>query len=161
VAQQPPVGQGLLIIEASRSHSDTPHSVGILWTGDQPDAETWQQITLSRDTHPCPGRIRTRNPSKPAAADPRLRPRGHWDRLVWVTARIYNVLPSTYKSEFHPVRNLSVLVTGRYRLVRNDAVSVPTIVYRFHLMPQAKFHFISNTSACIYHVRRIWRHCLI
>jgi hypothetical protein len=41
MAQQPLVGQGLIIIiEASRSHSDTPHSVGLLWTSDQPDAET-------------------------------------------------------------------------------------------------------------------------
>jgi hypothetical protein len=32
ITQQPPVGQGLLIIEASRSHSDTPQSVGLLWT---------------------------------------------------------------------------------------------------------------------------------
>jgi hypothetical protein len=39
VAQQPLVGQGLLIIEASRSHSDTPHLVGLLWMSDQPDAE--------------------------------------------------------------------------------------------------------------------------
>jgi len=39
MAQQPLVGQGLLIIEVSRSHSDTPHSVGLLWTSDQPDAE--------------------------------------------------------------------------------------------------------------------------
>jgi len=31
----PPVGQGLLNIEASRSHSDTPQSVGVLWMGDQ------------------------------------------------------------------------------------------------------------------------------
>jgi len=30
------VGQGLLIMEASLSHSDTPHSVGLLWTRDQP-----------------------------------------------------------------------------------------------------------------------------
>jgi hypothetical protein len=30
----------LLIIEASRSFSDTPQSVGLLWTSDQPDAET-------------------------------------------------------------------------------------------------------------------------
>jgi len=30
MAQQPSVGKGLLIIEASRSHSDTPHSVGLL-----------------------------------------------------------------------------------------------------------------------------------
>jgi hypothetical protein len=29
----------------------------------------------------APGGIRTRHPSKPAAAEPRLRPRGHWDRL--------------------------------------------------------------------------------
>jgi len=40
MAQQSPVGQGLLIIEDSRSHSDTPHSVGLLWTSDQSDAET-------------------------------------------------------------------------------------------------------------------------
>ena len=39
MAQQPPVGQGLLKADASRSHSDTPHSVGILWVSDQPDAE--------------------------------------------------------------------------------------------------------------------------
>jgi len=35
--QQSPMGQGLLITEASPSHSDTPHSVGLLWTSDQPD----------------------------------------------------------------------------------------------------------------------------
>jgi len=38
--QQPLVGRGLLIIEALRSHSDTPHSVGILRTSDLADAET-------------------------------------------------------------------------------------------------------------------------
>ena len=32
--------QGLLIIDASRSHSDTPQSVGQLWTSDQLIAET-------------------------------------------------------------------------------------------------------------------------
>jgi hypothetical protein len=40
MAQQPPVGHGLLTVEASRSHSDTPHSAGLLWTSDQPDTET-------------------------------------------------------------------------------------------------------------------------
>jgi len=33
--RQPLVFQGFLIIEASPSHSDTPQSVGLLWTGDQ------------------------------------------------------------------------------------------------------------------------------
>jgi len=40
LAQQPPVGQGLLKHEVSRSHSDTPHSVGLPWTSDQLVAET-------------------------------------------------------------------------------------------------------------------------
>jgi len=35
------VDQGLLTLEVSRSHSDTPHLVGLLWTSDQPDAETY------------------------------------------------------------------------------------------------------------------------
>jgi hypothetical protein len=55
MAQQPLVGQGLLILEASLSHSDKPHFVGVLWTSDQPDAETstWQHTTLTTDRHPC------------------------------------------------------------------------------------------------------------
>jgi len=40
MAQKPPVGQGLLIIQASRSHSDTPHLVGLVCTSDQLDTET-------------------------------------------------------------------------------------------------------------------------
>jgi len=31
-AQQPPVGQRGLVIEASRSHSDIPQLAGLLWT---------------------------------------------------------------------------------------------------------------------------------
>jgi hypothetical protein len=69
--------EGRLIIEASRSYSDTSHSVGLLWTSDQLVAETstWQHTTLTRDIHD-PGGIRTHNPSNRAAADPRLRPHG-------------------------------------------------------------------------------------
>jgi len=54
MAPQPLVGQGH-IIEASLSHSVTQHSVGHLWTGDQPDGEsgTWQHTTLTRDRHSC------------------------------------------------------------------------------------------------------------
>jgi hypothetical protein len=36
----PQWARGFLIIEASRSHSDTPHSVRLLWTSDRLDAET-------------------------------------------------------------------------------------------------------------------------
>jgi hypothetical protein len=41
MAQQPLGGQRLLIIKNSLSHYiNTPHFVGLLWTTDQPDAET-------------------------------------------------------------------------------------------------------------------------
>jgi len=39
MAQKPLMGQGLLIIEASRSHLDTPHSVGLPLTRDRLDAK--------------------------------------------------------------------------------------------------------------------------
>jgi hypothetical protein len=70
---------------ASRSHSlDKPDSVGLLWKNDQPEAETstWQHTTLKLKNIHATGGIRTRNPSKRAAANPRLRPRGRWDRLL-------------------------------------------------------------------------------
>jgi len=55
MAHQPLVGQGLPIIEASRSHSDTPHSVGLLRTSYQVDTEnsTWQTTPLTRDRCTC------------------------------------------------------------------------------------------------------------
>jgi hypothetical protein len=34
------VSHGPLLVELTRSHSDTPHSVVFLWNNDQPDAET-------------------------------------------------------------------------------------------------------------------------
>ena len=77
-----PSGVGPPHFEASRSHtSETPLSVGLLWTSDQPDAETstWQHTTLTTDIH-APGGIRTHNHSNRAGADPRFTPRGHWDR---------------------------------------------------------------------------------
>ena len=87
----PPVGHVLLIIDASWSHSDTPHSLRLLWTSDRSDTEnsTLQKATLTTDSYPYQGRIRTRNPSKQAATDPRLRPRGHWDRLFVLTILRY------------------------------------------------------------------------
>ena len=82
--QQLLVGQRLHIIEASRSHIDTAHSVGLLWTSDQPAAEisSRQHTTLTRDRHPCP---------PPAGFEPVIpaneRPQTHWDRLKIYTVR--------------------------------------------------------------------------
>ena len=53
------MGQGVLIHEVSRSHSNTPHSVGLVWTSDQLVAgtSTWQHTTLTRDRYPYPRRV--------------------------------------------------------------------------------------------------------
>jgi hypothetical protein len=68
------VGLGLLMVEVSRTHSDTPHSVGLLCTRDWPVAETstWQNTTLTRDKHPCPWR--NSNPQSQQASDRRPTP---------------------------------------------------------------------------------------
>jgi hypothetical protein len=72
MALQPPMGQVLLIIEASRSYSDTPHSVGLLWTSDQADTETstLQHTTPTRDRHPRP--LAGFEPTIPASERPRI-----------------------------------------------------------------------------------------
>ena len=69
--QTPPVSQGLFFVEASRSHSDTPHSVGLLWTSEWHDSETpsWQHATFTEIEIYPPGGIRIRSPSKRSAAD--------------------------------------------------------------------------------------------
>jgi hypothetical protein len=58
-----------------------------------------------------PGGIRTHNPSKRAAAEPRLRPRGHWDISCYTqlyagqsTHYVHNTL-SKLRSQFHVTYN--------------------------------------------------------
>ena len=59
--------------------SDTRHSVGLLWTSDR---------CVADNTH-LQDEIRTRIPSKQAAADPRLRPRGQTQLITpLLTGRI-------------------------------------------------------------------------
>jgi hypothetical protein len=79
MVQNPLVGQGSLIINDSQSRSETAQSVGLVWTSDQRDVEisTWQNITLTKTNIHATGGIRTRNPRKRAAVDPRLTWRGH------------------------------------------------------------------------------------
>jgi hypothetical protein len=57
MAQQPPSGPGPPQYRGfTITLRHTPHSVGLLWTSNRPDAETstWQHTTLTRDRYPCP-----------------------------------------------------------------------------------------------------------
>ena len=79
MARQPLVGQGLLIVEASQTHHTRKDSSERVISPLQRPLPDFTQHPQEPDIH-APGRIRTRNPRKRAAADPRLRPCGHWDR---------------------------------------------------------------------------------
>ena len=80
MTQQPLVGQGLVIIEASRSHSDTTHSVGSSGRVISPmPSPLLDNTQLSQQTD-IPSGIGTQNPSRRATEGPRFRSRGHWDR---------------------------------------------------------------------------------
>jgi hypothetical protein len=80
----PPHSRGFQI-----THNYAPQSVGLLWTSDQLVAETctWQHTTLTTDKLPCPGGIRTHNPSRRAAAVLQL------DRTSTGTSKTYRICP--------------------------------------------------------------------
>ena len=93
LARQPPVDQGLLVHEVSRSHTTTHHSrydspgrVISLLLRHLPDKTQHSQQTNIY----APGGIRTHNLSRRATTDLRIRTRGHWDRR-----RVFNPINCT------------------------------------------------------------------
>jgi len=75
MVQQPLVGHGVLIIEASRSHSDIPQSVGPLWTSDQPTQKPLPDKTQhlqEKDVHYLAGL----QPTVPASERPQTHAAG-------------------------------------------------------------------------------------
>jgi len=122
MAHQPQLGQRLLIIKASLSHLDTPHSIGLLWMSDRSDAETstWQHTTLTRERFPCLRRDSNSQSQQRVTADPRFRPRGHWDRQ-WAPYR-FLLLDFKFPGMFrllaqewsHGLSNQYVLVTKTF-----------------------------------------------
>jgi hypothetical protein len=57
------VGLDFLIVEVPPSHSDTPHSVGLLWTNDQLLAETTHN-THNRQISMSPAGFKTAIPAR-------------------------------------------------------------------------------------------------
>jgi hypothetical protein len=107
VAQQLPSGPGTPHCRASRSLSETAHSVGLPWTSDQPEAQasTLHHNTLTRerergrDTH-APGGIRTRNPTNiQTAASSLLRTRSDWDQPFDMIIGSVNTVVKRYSNK--------------------------------------------------------------
>ena len=75
------------------THNDAPQSVGLIWTRDQLLPNRPLPDNTQRSNIYVPGGIRTHNLRRRAAADLRLRPRGHWDHLTCVkTPTCYTML---------------------------------------------------------------------
>jgi hypothetical protein len=62
------------------------------WSARRRDFYLTRHNTQKRQTSMQPGGIRTPNTNKRAATDPRLRPRGHWDRHLHLIQRTYKQL---------------------------------------------------------------------
>jgi hypothetical protein len=87
MAQQSPLPRWAKASALSRipDHTQTHHSRQdssgrVIMSSQRPLPDNTQH-SQETDIH-APGGIRTCNPSKRAAADPLLRPRGHWDQLT-------------------------------------------------------------------------------
>jgi hypothetical protein len=114
MARQPLGGLGRLIFRGfTITHFvDTPHSVGLLRHRDL--YLTTHNTQQETDIHALGG-IRTHNPSKRAAVDPRLRPRGHWNRpqmSAYVYQTIRRHMPKDSKRHIHYLENLAYQFCG-------------------------------------------------
>ena len=94
LTQLPKAGRGLLILDVSKSHNDTPYSVdssgrviGLSYTPLPDNTQHSKETDIQ-----TPGRIRTRNPSKRSAADYRLRPLVMKDGLFFIHMGLYLAL---------------------------------------------------------------------
>jgi len=100
----------------THTHINTnTHSVGLLGTSDRPAAQTSNCTTHNihkRHISEAPGGIRNQNTSKRAAVDPRLSPRGYWDRQM-ETWDIKILLQTVTKNK--PFHNSEALILSRYR----------------------------------------------
>ena len=85
----PNAGHGLLILEVSKSHTTTHHSLydssGRVISASQRPLPDKTQHSQQKNIH-APGGIRTHDISRRAAVGLRLRPRGYWDRHRYSTA---------------------------------------------------------------------------
>ena len=110
---------------------DTPHTLGLLWTRDQPDTWPHTQHSQQTDIH-APGGIRTHNPSKRPAVDPCLRPRCHWDR--WTAITVHNLQQLRRRRTAQKKNNIKPLDHYRTWYVRNRnasyAMTNPSSIYQ-------------------------------
>jgi hypothetical protein len=132
------------------------HTAGLLWTSGQPVAKastyTRQHNIQTQETniHALSG-IRTHDPSNQAAADLRLRPRGHWDRhmLVYHTELFFCSWISHRHLSIYTISNYLFFFRFFWRYILAPFLgTIPALVY-FHF--EHWFHLINfwnTTQTC-------------
>jgi hypothetical protein len=126
MAQQPLMGQSLVI---TITLCMTPLNAR------RRDLHLTTQHSQDRDIH-APGGIRTHNPSKKAAGNPRLKPRAHWDRhlcsyLVSALYRDYTCFKlagALFRREFDLVEGVAAESKGS----QTRSANACQVLYRVH-----------------------------
>ena len=120
------MGQDLLIYEVSKSHTTT-QSVELIWTSDQPVTKRPQPDSTQHSQQTAihaPGEIRNHSLSRRAATEPRLRPRGYWDRLT-VCCHAVNAL----SAGLNPICHLLALL-GVHHFLHFSRIRVKSLTLR-------------------------------
>jgi hypothetical protein len=89
---------GVEVVYFSLDHTQRHTTVGRAplneWSARHRDPSIWQHKHSQETNIHARGGIRTHDPSKPSAADLRLRPRGSWDRPIERVIGIYDITVS-------------------------------------------------------------------
>ena len=113
--------------------------------------------------HPSCG-IRTHNPSKQAAADPRRRPRGYWDRIVLLYFIVINSIQLLLLFVIRICVTLDVPPPAR-RALNHSTNAVEDSKILFHLLSKVLFYLkcitdlsYSSYPFCFFHLfRTCWK----
>jgi hypothetical protein len=104
----PPVGQGLFIIQDSWSHSDTSHSVGLLWTSNAQRRDIYLTTQHSRQTYMSPLGFETTN-SAGQRSQHHVLDRAEIGTGLLLTS--FPCIPVIYKPKFKPNLYTSCYIT--------------------------------------------------
>ena len=150
------------------------------WSARRRDLYLTTHNIHNQQTHiHAPGRIRTHNLSRKEAADLRLRPRGHWDRLrrlwilvIWNQASFLPKLISKSTFDKFPLCHIREYVKEefpraslnkqRHSETRLKAVQSGNFSYSNHIFNTIKMHICNKIQALllsiVYMFRRLLRH---
>jgi hypothetical protein len=152
-----PISGHDLPLRSFASHSlDTLHSVGLLWTSDQPEAETsaWQETNIH-----VSGWVRTKSPIKQVVADLRLRRRSHWDWPFqsYDLLIIISFAPIWNHGHRQCHKNIAI---NKYALwpemTRSGANRLCSLLYAFFWVITRRLNFICQRfgALCLFHLHR-------